>query len=186
MTATTGPIAVLIGPPGAGKTTVAAAVAERLGVTARDTDRDVEQRAGRSVPTIFVNDGEPEFRRLEREAVLLALDEHDGVLAVGGGAVADPDVRRALAGRPVVFLDVRIADAARRLGLNRERPVLLGNPRAQWTALMDRRRPVYAELAAITVATDGLTVAQVVDAVLTGLTGLTGSAGLATPSQESA
>lgn len=163
------PVAVLVGPPGSGKSTVARELARRLGVEARDTDADVEATAGRSIADIFVDDGEPAFRELERQAVEAALAGHDGVLALGGGAVLDPRTEARLAGHEVVFLDVRIGDAARRIGFNRERPLLLGNPRAQWTQLMAARRPVYERVATLRVETDGLTPAEVAEAVLTRL-----------------
>jgi shikimate kinase len=166
VSAATGPLAVIVGPPGSGKTTVACELARRLGVGARDTDADVEATAGRRIADIFVDDGEPAFRELERQAVAAALADHEGVLALGGGAVLDPRTEASLAGHRVVFLDVRIADAARRIGFNRERPLLLGNPRAQWTQLMTARRPVYERVATIRVETDGLTPGEVADAVL--------------------
>jgi shikimate kinase len=162
----TRPVAVLIGPPGAGKTTIAEAVAEQLGLPSRDTDADVENRTGRAVADIFIEDGESTFRELEHEAVLRALVEHEGVLSVGGGAVLDPRTREALRGHTVIFLDVRVADASKRIGLNRDRPLLLGNPRAQWTQMMDRRRPIYTEVATARVVTDGLDAGQVTDQVL--------------------
>jgi shikimate kinase len=160
------PVVVLVGPPGAGKTTVAAELGERLGLAVRDTDRDVEQAAGASVTDIFVDEGEAAFRDRERVAVLDALGSHGGVLAVGGGAVMDPLVEQALQGHRVVFLDVGVADAARRIGFNRDRPVLLGNPRAQWLRLMENRRPVYTRIAGATVNTDGRTPAEVAQAVM--------------------
>ncbi len=152
-----GPVVVLIGPPGAGKSTVGRLVAEDLGVSFRDTDDDVEATAGRSISDIFVEDGEATFRVLERDAVAAALAGHEGVLAVGGGAVLDESTQSLLAGRRVVFLDVGIKDAASRVGFNRDRPLLLGNPRAQWVRLMEARRPVYERLATATVPTDGRT-----------------------------
>lgn len=153
------PVAVLVGPPGAGKTTVGHALARRLGLEVRDTDADVEARAGKSVSDIFVDDGEPAFRTLEREAVADALVGHDGVLALGGGAVMDPLTEAALldyrdGGGCVVFLDVSLAAASPRVGLNQARPLLLGNPRAQWLALMEARRPVYTRVASLVVSTD--------------------------------
>lgn len=142
---TSSPVLVLIGPPGAGKTTIGRLVADRLGVPFTDTDDLVEQRAGRSVSDIFVIDGEPTFRELEREAVVESL-QRPGVVAFGGGAVMDPRTEADLSGHPVVFLDVRIADAAGRVGFAASRPLLAINPRAQWTALMTERRPVYARI----------------------------------------
>ncbi|MDQ1288752.1 MAG: shikimate kinase / 3-dehydroquinate synthase [Actinomycetota bacterium] len=163
------PRVVVVGPPGAGKSTVAALIATRLGEGVRDTDADVERTAGRTISEIFVEDGEPVFRELERRAVLAALAGHDGVLALGGGAVMDPGVEAALAGHLVVFLDVLIADAARRVGFNRDRPLLVGNPRAQWNRLMEVRRPVYSRVATVTVATDGRTPDEVADEVIEAL-----------------
>jgi shikimate kinase len=160
------PVVVLVGPPGSGKSTTAVALAERIGVAARDTDADVEAAAGSSVGDLFVEHGEEHFRDLERAAVAAALVEHDGVLAVGGGAVLDAGTRQRLAGRTVVFLDVGIKDAASRIGLNRDRPLLLGNPRAQWIRLMEQRRAVYEEVATVTVQTDGRTPEQVAEEIV--------------------
>ncbi|WP_242496308.1 shikimate kinase [Xylanimonas protaetiae] len=164
-------MAVLVGPPGSGKTTVGLGLAEARGVAFRDTDHDVEVTAGKPITEIFVDDGEPAFRALEREAVGRALGEHDGILALGGGAVLDKATQDALAayaagGGVVVFLDVSLAHAAPRVGFNQSRPLLLGNPRARWAALMEARRPVYERVSTLTVLTDGLepqaVVAQIV------------------------
>jgi shikimate kinase len=154
--AVTGPLVVLVGPPGAGKTTVAVELAARLGVTVRDTDWDVERSSGSTIADLFVYRGEPVFRALEREAVLVALTDHSGVLAVGGGAVMDPIVEQAMAGHPVVFLDVQLPDAAR------------------WQQLMERRRPVYQRVAVARVPTDGLGPEAVADAVLAAMPTLAG------------
>jgi shikimate kinase len=151
------PLVVLVGPPGSGKSTVGESLAARLGVAFRDTDADVEATAGMSISEIFVEQGEPRFRELERAAVADALAEHDGVLALGGGAVMDPTTEEALRGHRVAFLDVGITDAARRIGFNRDRPLLIQNPRAQWIALMEKRRPVYERVATLVVKTDGRT-----------------------------
>lgn len=160
------PRLVLVGPPGSGKSTAARRVAERLGSSWRDTDDDVEARAGTSISDIFVDHGEARFRELEADAVAIALVEHDGVLAVGGGAVLDGATRTRLAGVPVVFLDVAITDAAKRIGLNRDRPLLLGNPRAQWTRLMAARRPFYEQVATATVDTNGKAADDVADEIV--------------------
>ena len=165
----TRPVAVLIGPPGVGKTTVAEALARRLDLPVRDTDADVESSTGRRVADIFFEDGETTFRELEHAAVVTALAEHEGILAIGGGAVLDPRTQEALRGHTVIFLDVRIADAAKRIGLNRDRPLLLGNPRAQWTQMMDVRRPVYTQVATVRVDTAGLSADEVTEQVLAAL-----------------
>ncbi len=161
-----GPRIVLVGPPGSGKSTVAAALGERWQLAARDTDADIERTAGKPIGEIFFDEGEPRFRELEHAAVLLALEEHDGVLALGGGAVLHEQTRDALQayrerGGVVVFLDVSLAHAAPRVGFNQARPLLLGNPRAQWQALMEARRPVYQSVATVRVDTDGVQPAQV-------------------------
>lgn len=159
------PLVVLVGPPGAGKSTVGPLVAQRRGVGFRDTDADVEAAAGEAISDIFVDRGESAFRELEREAVRRALSDHDGVLALGGGAVVDEDTRAALAEHRVVFLDVGLADATARVGLNRDRPLLLGSPRAQLRVMLEARRVLYDEVATVTISTDGLTPDDVADAV---------------------
>ncbi len=163
------PRAVLVGPPGAGKTTVGRALARQWRVGFRDTDDDVAAALGASVPEIFVERGEAVFRAAEAQAVRAALAEHDGVLALGGGAVMDDATRAALAGHRVVFLDVSLAAAVPRVGLNRDRPLLLESPRAKLAALMEARRPRYVEVATVTVDTSRLDVADTVLAVLTAL-----------------
>lgn len=152
-----GPRAVLIGPMGAGKTTVGAILAAAWGVALRDTDADVEAAEGRSVSDIFVESGEAVFRELEAAAVAEALATHDGVLALGGGAVLDPRTRELLAGHPVVFLRVGLSDAVSRVGLGVGRPLLLGNVRSRVKALLDERTPIYESVATISVDTDGRT-----------------------------
>ena len=149
------PRVVLVGPMGAGKTTVARLLADAWGVTARDTDADIVAAEGRTVADIFVESGEPEFRRLERDAVDRALSGHDGVLALGGGAVLDPATREQLAGHTVVFLRVGLSDAVKRVGLGSSRPLLLGNVRGRIKTLLDERTPVYESVATLVVDTDG-------------------------------
>jgi shikimate kinase len=150
------PPVVLIGPPGAGKTTVGTTLAELLSVGFTDTDAIVESVAGKPVSDIFVQDGETEFRRLERDAVEVALSGGAGVVGLGGGAVLDPQTQSRLAGQRVVYLETGFAELAKRVGLDRPRPLLVGtNPRAQLKSLLDARLPVYGKLAWITVGTDG-------------------------------
>jgi shikimate kinase len=160
------PRLVLVGPPGSGKTTVGRLVAGRLGLAFRDTDADVEAATGKTIAAIFVDDGETVFREREREAVRIALAEHDGVLALGGGSVLDPETRAALSGQTVVRLKVGLSDAARRVGLNRDRPLLLGNVRAQLGALLTARDPLYAQVATAEVGTDGRSPEDIADDVL--------------------
>ena len=160
------PRAVLIGPPGSGKSTVARALARLWDVERRDTDADVETAAGKSISDIFLEDGEAAFRGLERTAVAAALAAHHGVLSLGGGAILDGATQDlisayAAAGGVVVFLDVSLTAAAPRVGLNASRPLLVGNPRRQWLELMEARRPIYERLATLTVVTDARTPAQV-------------------------
>jgi len=160
------PRVVLVGAPGAGKSTVGVLVADRLRVGFRDTDAEIESQTGSTVADIFVDAGETGFRTLEQETVLTSLSTADGVLALGGGAVTSPSVRDALVGHRTVFLDVGVAEAARRVGLGTARPLLLGNVRGQLKTLLDARRPVYQEVAWRTVATDGRNPAEVADEVV--------------------
>ena len=160
-----GPAAIMIGPPGAGKSTVGPLLAGLLRVTFLDTDSDIEQAAGKPVSDIFIEDGEPAFRALEREAVARAVAAHPGVLGLGGGAVLDPGTRQLLAGQQVVYLETGFAAATKRVGLDKARPLLLGNPRAQLKALLDQRLPIYAGLARITVRTDSISPAEVADEI---------------------
>jgi shikimate kinase len=146
---------VLVGPMGAGKTTVADLLARSWGVEARDTDADLVAAEGRSIADIFVEDGESHFRELEAAAVRTALATHCGVLALGGGAILDPATRELLSGHRVVFLRVGLSDAVKRVGLGTARPLLLGNVRGRIKTLLDERTPVYESVATLTVDTDG-------------------------------
>jgi shikimate kinase len=150
---------------GAGKTTVGELLAARWGVQVRDTDADIVAAQGKEISEIFVDDGEAAFRALEREAVARALAEHDGVLSLGGGAVLDPGTRDLLAGHTVVFLNVGLTDAVKRVGLGTSRPLLMGNVRGRIKALLDERAPVYTSVATFTVDTDGRTPDEVADQV---------------------
>lgn len=157
------PLLVLVGPPGAGKSTAGRLLSDRLGVQFRDTDRDIEQEAGKRIAEIFIDDGEEHFRALEVAAVEAALAEHDGVLSLGGGAVLAPVTRERLKGHRVVMLDVDLAAASGRVGLNRDRPVIALNPRATLKRLLDERMPLYLEVATQVVPTSGRSVLEVVD-----------------------
>ena len=162
-----GPAAVLVGPPGAGKTSVATVLGQRTGLAVRDTDADVERAAGCSVAEIFTDLGEAEFRRREHDAVALALAEHTGILALGGGAVLDGATRELLRGHRVVFLAVSMPVGVRRTGLSTARPLLTGvNPRATFKALLEARLPLYREVATLEIDTDGLTVEQAAQVII--------------------
>ncbi|MFD9225935.1 shikimate kinase [Streptomyces sp. NPDC060064] len=154
---------------GSGKSTVGELLAERLGVAYRDTDADIVAAQGREISDIFVDEGEPYFRDLERKAVRAAVTEHPGVLALGGGAILDDSTRELLAGLPVAYLSMDVEEAVRRVGLNQARPLLAVNPRRQWRELMDARRHLYTEVARVVVATDDRTPEEVAQAVLDAL-----------------
>ena len=159
------PRVVLIGPPGAGKSSTGQALAELWETTLHDTDAAIEESAGKSISDIFIEDGEPAFRRLEEAAVAQALATQTGVVALGGGAIMSEATQELLAGHAVVFLDVTIADAAKRIGLDQSRPLLAVNPRASWNALMAVRRPVYTRLAQVTINTNGQTADEVAEQI---------------------
>jgi len=167
----TRPVCVIVGAPGAGKSTVGARVATALGVSFRDTDSDIEATAGKPIPDIFVEDGEAAFRTLERAAVATALASFDGVLALGGGAILSEETRDRLRGHTVVYLSVELADAVSRVGLGQGRPLLTVNPRATLKFLLDQRRPLYQEVATVTVLTDGRAPQEIADEVLAALNG---------------
>jgi len=154
---------------GVGKSTVGTLLAEQLGCGFRDTDEDIVAAQGRTIADIFVDDGEPAFRAIEKRAVRTALAEHDGVLALGGGAILDADTRALLDSRPVVYLSMDVEEAVKRTGLNVARPLLAVNPRRQWRELMDARRHLYTEVARAVVSTDGRGPEEVAQAVLDAL-----------------
>ena len=165
------PLLVLVGPPASGKTTVGTAVSQAVGAAFRDTDRDVELETGTTVAEIFIDAGEPRFRELEERAVARALAEHDGVVALGGGAVTSAASRALLVdygaqGGVVVWLDVDLQSAAKRVGLSRDRPLLSVNPRAMLRTMLEARGPLYAEVATHTVLTSGRELSDVVAEVV--------------------
>ena len=160
-----GPVVVLCGPMGSGKSSVGRALSRRWQLTFRDTDEDVEAATGRTVAEVFADDGEDRFRQVERDMVAQALGTHDGILALGGGAVLHPATRTALGryaagGGIVVFLDVSEPVAARRVSRNAARPLLLDDP-GRWKQVADARRPVYEQVATLQVATDDITPEEV-------------------------
>ncbi len=163
------PRIVLIGPPGAGKTSIGRSLAKELDVDFADTDTLIEVDQSKSVSQIFVEDGEPHFREVEERICLEALQDSQGVLSLGGGSVLTPSVADAVgeSGSEVIFLDVSLAVAAPRIGFNRDRPLLLNNPRQQWQRLLDARRPIYESLSTITLEVENRSVNQLVKEILT-------------------
>jgi shikimate kinase len=149
------PKAVLVGLPGSGKSTIGRRLSKALGVTYLDTDAMIEERTGRTIADIFSADGEPEFRRIEEETVRQALDAHDGVLSLGGGAVTTPGVCTALDGHTVIYLEINAAEGVRRTGGTNVRPLLAGPDRAEkYRALMSQRIPLYRRVATMRVDTN--------------------------------
>ena len=143
---------VLIGFLGAGKTTVGHLLSERLGLPFVDSDLVIERRSGRPVRQIFAEDGEPAFRALEHEVIAGLLDGPDLVLALGGGAAEHPRTRQKLARAQVVYLEVGYDQAMLRVGGDPDRPLLA---RPDLAATYQRRLPLYAGIAMLTVPTDG-------------------------------
>jgi len=156
---------ILVGAPGSGKSTVGDRLARRLGVGFTDVDTIIESRAGKPIGEIFADDGEAAFRTLE-VATTLELLAQPGVLSLGGGAVTSPAICAALEGHRVVWLQVSVTQAARRVGLNEARPLLLGNVRGQLIRLLAARTPLYAAVATLTIGTDDLDADAVVSAIL--------------------
>lgn len=157
----------MIGPPGAGKSTVGSALAEHLSMKFLDTDVLIEEKSGKAITDIFVVEGEPVFRAMEFEILSQVLTEDDAVVSLGGGAPVSEKAQAAISQSRsfVVFLDVSLATAAPRVGFNRDRPLLLGNPRAQWQSLSDNRRPIYERLADVTIKVDDMDVPAIVEAI---------------------
>ena len=147
---------VLIGPPGAGKSSIGKSLAKELNLNFIDSDSEIEKISHKKISEIFIEDGEPAFRLLEVDVVRRVLADFDGVISLGGGAPINPEIQEVLqdANYPVIFIDVSIAQAAIRIGFNKDRPLLLVNPRQQWISLMNDRRPIYEKLASQTISSD--------------------------------
>ncbi|NBO16702.1 MAG: shikimate kinase [Actinobacteria bacterium] len=147
---------VLIGPPGAGKTSIGKALSKELNMAFADSDSEIERSVNKKISDIFVDEGEEVFRKIEVDVVGKLLSQFDGVIALGGGAPINPEIQELLSSAqyPVVFIDVSISQAAIRIGFNKDRPLLLINPRQQWLHLMSERRPIYEKLASVTVSSD--------------------------------
>ncbi len=160
--------AILIGPPGCGKSTIGRLLASALNVDFHDTDVLIEARTGEKISQIFVDKGEPWFREVEADVLQQEVLNAQGVLALGGGAPLSETAQGLLKGQsaPVIFLDVSLATAAPRVGFNRDRPLLLSNPRGAWQELMDKRRPIYEDLATIQISVDAKTPAKIVDEIV--------------------
>lgn len=154
---------VLIGPPGAGKTSIGKALSKELELAFIDSDAEIERISGKTISEIFVDQGEAVFRKTEVETVTRILAEFEGVVALGGGAPINPEIKKVLLNSeyPVIFIDVSISQAANRIGFNKDRPLLMINPRQQWLHLMSERRPIYEKLATITVSSDNSKPAEV-------------------------
>lgn len=162
------PRIIVIGPMGAGKSTVASAISKRLALPHRDTDEIVVGESGRSISEIFLEDGEDAFRALEKIALRVALLEDETVLSLGGGACMNKDAESALraSGAFIVYLKISLSEVSSRVGFNRDRPLLLGSPRAQWQTLMNERAPIYESLSSYTVEVDGKSAETIVDEIL--------------------
>lgn len=162
------PRVVLIGPPGAGKTSIGRSLAKAMEVEFADTDTLIEADQGKSVSQIFIDDGESVFRQIEERICRDALRDQGGVVSLGGGAVLTPSVADSIreGSSEVVFLDVSLAVAAPRIGFNRDRPLLLNNPRQQWQRLMDARRSIYESLATTKIDVGSRSVNQIVTEIL--------------------
>jgi shikimate kinase len=160
---------VLIGAPGSGKSTVGHALAAHLQWPFIDTDELIELKANKKITDIFVVDGEEIFRAMEFETLKEVLQESSAVISLGGGAPISPQAQDELrkSASTIIFLDVSLATAAPRVGFNRDRPLLLGNPRAQWQALSDKRRPIYEDLATHAVKVDDMNVDEIVAVIET-------------------
>lgn len=160
---------ILIGPPGSGKSTIGKALARKLQRSFVDTDDVIESRTGTSISQIFVDKGESWFRELEQTVLSEELSKLNGVLALGGGAPLSQGAQKLLQSvdAAIIYLSVSLATAAPRVGFNRDRPLLLNNPRAAWQELFDKRRPIYEALAHHIVIVDERAPKDIVDEIVT-------------------
>lgn len=162
------PKLVLIGPMGAGKSTVGNEIANQLNLPFADTDTLIEADQGKSVSEIFIEDGEAHFRIVEESIVIDALIDQEGVLSLGGGAVMNSEIAKALKSSPAkkVFLDISLSAVVPRIGFDTPRPLLMVNPRQRWNELMEQRRPTYEALADLQIDVSNLSVAEVVSKIV--------------------
>ena len=162
------PRAIFIGPMGSGKSTIGKAVAGALGLPFRDTDSIIEEREEMPVSQIFIDKGEEYFRTVEKKVLRDELLNDGSILALGGGAPISVDAQSALkvSSAPVIYLDISLASVAPRIGFNRDRPLLLHNPRGQWQTLMEVRRPIYESIANVVIDVNGKSQKQIVEEAL--------------------
>ena len=162
------PRIVLIGPMGAGKSTVGSQLAQQLNLDFADTDQLIESDQGKSVSEIFIEDGEPHFRLVEESIVIDALRDQMGVLSLGGGSVMNEEVQKVLSNceGKKVFLDISLAAVASRVGFDTARPLLMVNPRQKWSELMSNRRATYESLADVKIDVSDMSVDQVVSKII--------------------
>jgi shikimate kinase len=162
------PRLVLIGPMGAGKTTVGREIAKELNCDFADTDELIEADQGKSVSEIFVEDGEPHFRLVEESVVIDALIEQSGILSLGGGAVMNDEVQKSLKSSSAkkIFLDISLAAVSPRVGFDNARPLLMVNPRQKWSELMNHRRPTYESLADLSIDVSDKSVSEICSEII--------------------
>ena len=161
---------ILIGPPGCGKSTIGKALAKSLATKFSDTDALIEAEVGMPIAQIFIDKGEPWFREVEARIVSNEIESVEGVLSLGGGAPLSDPAQKAIrsSDAKIIYLDISLSAAAPRVGFNRDRPLLLNNPRAAWQALMEKRRPIYLSLATQVILVDNLSPKEIVEAIITG------------------
>ena len=165
------PRLILIGPMGSGKTTIGSLLAEKLGLSFRDTDHLIEEQEGKTVFQIFLDQGEDAFRAIEKRVLREELLTDGTVLSLGGGAPISIDAQSALRAiaSHIIFLDISLSTVAPRIGFNRDRPLLLNNPRGQWQTLMEARRPIYEAIADTTINVDDKSEEEIVTIALASL-----------------